>query len=364
MIAGLTPQVIVRLPSNVRYGMFFLVPFVVALCLTPWLGRFARRVGILDQPGARKLHLEATPYLGGLAVVAGLCAAGLATGGTSRQVITIVGCGVAIAMLGLLDDWRSQGPLLKLAVESIAACDLWLAGIRGGVFGAPWADLLLTILWVVAVTNAMNLLDNTDGVASGVAAVSALGLFAIAAIEGDLLIAALAVAVAGGCFGFLRYNFPPARIFLGDGGSLLLGFLLAAIGLELDLVGPSGVVRGAIAVLALGVPIFDLVLVVTARRLAGRPVHIGGTDHSAHRLEGRGLSPRSIVFALMGAQVVCSTLAFALFRAPAMVVLAGSLAMAVVALCTIATFLRAELRRPHTLELDASAGRSDARPAR
>src|SRR5436190_21267152 len=82
VIAGLTPQVLVRLPSNVRYGMFFLVPFVVALCLTPWLARFARRVGILDQPGSRKLHLEATPYLGGLAVVAGLCAAGLATGGT------------------------------------------------------------------------------------------------------------------------------------------------------------------------------------------------------------------------------------------------------------------------------------------
>src|SRR5436190_10935787 len=120
VIAGLTPQVLVRLPSNVRYGMFFLVPFVVALCLTPWLARFARRVGILDQPGSRKLHLEATPYLGGLAVVAGLCAAGLATGGTSRQVITIVGCGAAIAVLGLLDDWPSQGPPLKLAVGSRA----------------------------------------------------------------------------------------------------------------------------------------------------------------------------------------------------------------------------------------------------
>src|SRR3954469_3099910 len=198
MIAGLTPQILVWVPSNVRYGVFFLVPFVVALVLTPWLARLAKRLGILDHPGTRKLHVVATPYLGGVAVVAGLCAAGLVTGGTSRQVITIVGCGVAIAMLGLLDDWRSQGPLLKLTVASLAACDLWLAGIRGGVVGAPWADLLVTIVWVVAVTNAMNLLDNADGAASGVAVVSALGLFVIAAIQGDLLIAALAVAVAGG----------------------------------------------------------------------------------------------------------------------------------------------------------------------
>src|SRR3954451_23496143 len=116
MIAGLTPKILVRLPSNVRYGVFFLVPFVVAVLLTPLLARLARRVGVLDHPGVRKLHVEPTPYLGGLAVIGGLCAAGLATGGVSRQVITIVGCGAAIATLGLLDDWRSQGPLVKLAV--------------------------------------------------------------------------------------------------------------------------------------------------------------------------------------------------------------------------------------------------------
>src|SRR5438105_11805181 len=106
-------------------------------------------MGILDHPGSRKAHLEATPYLGGVAVAAGLCVAGLATGGTSRQVITIVGCGIAIALLGLLDDWRDQGPLLKIAVEAAAACDLWIAGIRGGLFGSAWPDLLVTIVWVV-----------------------------------------------------------------------------------------------------------------------------------------------------------------------------------------------------------------------
>jgi UDP-GlcNAc:undecaprenyl-phosphate GlcNAc-1-phosphate transferase len=362
VIAGLTPQVLVRLPSNVRYGLFFLVPFIVALVLTPWLVRLARRVGVLDQPGARKLHVEPTPYLGGLAVVAASCAAGLAPGGTSLQVITIVGCGVAIAMLGLLDDWRSQGPLLKVSVETVAACDLWLAGIRGGVFGAPWADLLVTIVWVVAITNAMNLLDNADGAATGVAAISALGLFVIAAVQGDLLIAALAVAVAGGCLGFLRYNFPPAKIFLGDGGSLVLGFLLAAIGLELDLVGPSGVVRGAIAVLAIGVPIFDLLLVVSSRSLAGRPVHVGGTDHVAHRLSKRGFSPTSVALTLMAGQVVCSVVALALFRAPVIIVVGGSLAMLLVAIGAIVVFLRAEFLRPRAVELGTGA-RPHARPA-
>ncbi len=340
----MTIDVVVELPSTVRYPLFFLVPLCVAYAMTPMLGRAARRFGILDRPGARKFHLEATPYLGGVAVCAGLLIAGLATGGASRQVLTILGCAIAVALLGLLDDWRSQGPVLKLAVEVLAACDLWLAGIRGGIFGVGWADLLVTVVWVVAVTNAVNLLDNMDGVAAGVTAASAFGFFAIASVEGDLLVASLAVGVCGACIGFLRSNFPPARIFLGDAGSLLLGFLLAAIGLQLDLVGPSGIVRGTIAVLAVGVPVFDGLLVVSSRMLGRRPVHVGGTDHSAHRLAASGLAPRAVAFRLIGAQIACSLVAFLIYRADVLVVSAVAVSAALVAALTLLAFLRTEAR--------------------
>ena len=212
----------------------------------------------------------------------------------SSQVLTILAGGLAATVLGLVDDWRGVGPVVKLIAEASIGVALWMAGVRAGLFGIEALDLILTVIWVVAVTNAMNLLDNMDGIAAGVAAVCAAGLFAIAATRGDYLVAALAAGVAGGSLGFLRYNFPRARIFLGDAGSLLLGFLLAALGLKLDLIGQSGAVRASIPVLIVAVPLFDMMLVIAARLHDGRPISRGGTDHTAHRLVVRGLEPRRV----------------------------------------------------------------------
>ena len=288
--------------DTTRYLVAFFVPLTATLALTPFVASVARRLNVLDRPAANKFHARATPYLGGLAIAGGVIAVAGLTTGRQGELLTILAGGIGMFALGLVDDVRTVSPRTKVIAQAGAALALWVAGVRGGLFGSV-ADLPFTILWVVAVTNAVNLLDNMDGVLSGVAAVSALAFFVIAAERGDYLVASFALAVAAASLGFLRYNFPPARIFLGDAGSMLLGFLLAAIGLKLDLVGPTGLARTAIPVLALGVPLFDTLVVVTGRIRDGRSVLRGGTDHSAHRLVAIGLSGHHVALVSYVAQV-------------------------------------------------------------
>ena len=292
-----------------RYVAAFIVPCGATLLLTPIAARAAQRWGILDHPAGHKAHSRATPYLGGLAVAAGLVLVGILAAGASGQLLTILLCAVAISAMGVVDDWRTVRPSVKLIVESAAATALWVAGVRAGLFGVPALDFTLTVAWVIVVTNAVNILDNMDGVASGVVALSAWGLFAIAAQQGDYLVASMALAVTGACVGFLRHNYPPARIFLGDAGSLLLGFLLAALTLKLDLVGADGLIRSSVAVLIVAVPLFDMLLVVISRLRARRPVYVGGTDHSAHRLSSLGWSGRRVAGVLYVAQATLAAAA-------------------------------------------------------
>ena len=277
-----------ELPDAVRYGLAFGIPCLVTLFATPFVARAAIRLGFVDHPAPHKTHVDPTPYLGGAAVAAGIGVTGVVAAGGSIQIATILVAAIAIACLGLVDDARGLQPPVKLAVEVAAAVALYVTGSGGGVFGMAVLDLPLTIVWVVVVTNALNLLDNMDGLAPGVAAMSAFAFFGISAYEHHYLVGSLAVALAGACLGFLPHNFPPARVFLGDAGSLLVGFLLAAIGLNLDLIGQAGVIRVAVPVLALAVPLFDTTLVVIARFRDGRPVMPGGTDHTSHRLAGQG----------------------------------------------------------------------------
>ena len=140
-----------------------------------------------------------------------------------------------MGMVGLRDDVRSVSPWWRLGFEATAGLALWFVGVRAGVFNLAVTDLPITVLWVVTVVNAVNFIDNMDGVAAGIAACSALGIAAIAGHNGDFLVTSFALAVGGAAIGFLRYNFPPAKIFLGDAGSMLLGFLMAALTLKLDL---------------------------------------------------------------------------------------------------------------------------------
>jgi len=299
----------------VLYGAAFLLPLVATLLVTPGIARLARRLEVIDRPGPNKAHVEPTPYLGGAALALGLVA-GSIIGATAQQAAVIAGSAVVVFGLGLLDDVRGLGPFTKVAVEAGLGVALWVGGVQAGFFGVPSFDLVLTVAWVVAITNAVNLTDNMDGLASGIAAIASLAYFAIAAPQGDYLVAAYAVALAGTSLGFLRYNFPPARIFLGDAGSLLLGFLLACLGLLLDLDVTNDALRIGVQALILGVPVFDTAFVMVSRRREGRPVLQGGTDHSSHRLAALGLSDRQIALVAYTAQAACSTIAIVAVNAP------------------------------------------------
>jgi len=304
----------------VLYGAAFLLPLVATLLVTPGIARLARRLEVIDRPGPNKAHVEPTPYLGGAALALGLVVAGSIIGATAQQAAVIAGSAVVVFGLGLLDDVRGLGPFTKVAVEAGLGVALWVGGVQAGFFGVPSFDLVLTVAWVVAITNAVNLTDNMDGLASGIAAIASLAYFAIAAPQGDYLVAAYAVALAGTSLGFLRYNFPPARIFLGDAGSLLLGFLLACLGLLLDLDVTNDALRIGVQALILGVPVFDTTFVLTSRLRGGRPMFQGGRDHSSHRLAALGLSDREVAAVTYAAQLACATIAIAAVNAPAVAV--------------------------------------------
>jgi UDP-GlcNAc:undecaprenyl-phosphate GlcNAc-1-phosphate transferase len=314
-----------------RYLLSFFSALALSWLVTPVMGRLARRYRILDQPRQGRFHRTATPYLGGLAVAASLVLIAVATRGLSGRVTTILLGGMAMCLLGFMDDWRTVAPIPKILVEASAAVALWVAGIRAGLFGVAGLDLLLTVVWVVTVTNALNLVDNMDGLASGLAALSALGFFGISVGEGHYLVASLAIAICGASLGFLAHNFPPAKIFLGDAGSLLLGFMLAAIGLELDIATQPGPVRAALPVLVLAVPLFDTAVVVTLRILQHRPIYVGATDHTSHRLAARGMSARRVALTAFGIEAACSALAVVLATSSREVLVMGVSAFGAVA---------------------------------
>ncbi len=321
------------------YVVSFLVPLVATFLLTPVAARLAHRYEVIDHPHERKHHETATPYLGGVAVAAGLVLIGLVAAASSAQLLTILLCGIALLVVGLVDDRFDVGPVVKLGVEVGAALGLWLAGVRAGFFGTIWLDLPLTILWIVAVTNAVNMVDNMDGVSSGLVAIAALTFFAIAADRGEFLVAAFAVALAGASLGFLRHNFPPASIFLGDAGTLFLGFLLAALALKLDMIEQAGPVRAAAPLLIVGVALLDMVVVVVARIREGRPIYVGGTDHSSHRLTHRGWSGHAVVITMYAAQLVMSCAALFIVYASETWALIAVIGAAIVAAALLVALL-------------------------
>jgi len=331
------------------YGLTFFLSLMAALAATPLARRAAISLDIVDHPGGRKAHHAPIPYLGGVAIYLAfiaILAAGWATQSHSSgiakatgQLIALVGGASLMALLGLLDDWYDLPALVKLGGQLLGAAILVHAGITIH-FNHPQFSILetpITVVWVVGITNALNLMDNMDGLAVGTAGIAACFflLHAVLALPAQSLVATLSAALAGACFGFLYYNWSPARIFMGDAGSLFLGYLLAAVALKLSLTpttpqlarlaeaaGYSSTVSQslhAIALLApvyvLGLPIFDTSLVVISRLRRGVPVSQGGSDHVSHRLVGAGLSHREAVLSLYLASCALGGLSLLLTRA-------------------------------------------------
>lgn len=292
---------------------------LLSLVLVPLALRFALRRQVLDHPGGYKTQDAPVPYLGGVAMLVAFAVAVLIAAlvrppvAGLDELAVILATAVAMALVGLLDDLRGLGVVIRLAAMVGAGLALWFGGTGVLLFGNPWLDGAVTVLWVVGITNAMNLLDNMDGLSAGVAAIAATTFFAVAALNGQYLVAGLSLALVGCAVGFLRHNRPPARIYMGDAGSLFLGVMLAALGIRLRLdAGPP--IAVFVPIIALSVPIFDTALVTITRLLAGRSPFQGGSDHVSHRLVRLGLRVPVAVGAIYAAGAGSAWLGIAMSR--------------------------------------------------
>jgi UDP-GlcNAc:undecaprenyl-phosphate/decaprenyl-phosphate GlcNAc-1-phosphate transferase len=278
------------------------VGFVTTLVTTPVARHVALRLQILDRPRAGKVHQIAIPYLGGFAILGGFLAAVLFTG-TWRELGGVTAAVGVLAVVGFLDDVRNMPATLRFATHVLAAGIAMTTGLLATPSDVEILNIAITLLWLVGITNAFNLLDNMNGLCAGTASIAAAFLFLMAAGEGQPVIAVLAAATSGATLGYLPYNFPKARIFMGDAGSVPLGFLIAVIALKVRFPVPQPW-SFAVPVCVLWVAVVDTTIVVVDRLRSGRSIAIGGTDHLSHRLVEKGLSPTMAVSVLLSASVV------------------------------------------------------------
>jgi UDP-GlcNAc:undecaprenyl-phosphate/decaprenyl-phosphate GlcNAc-1-phosphate transferase len=316
------------LPEELRLAGAFALSLVAALVFVPVAMRVAVRSGFVDVPGGYKGHERATPYLGGAAVVLAIGVALFVFGAATSRFGALLIWAVVLFVVGTVDDKRNLNPLTRLAIEVVAALALWNYGLGWAVFGNDVLDIALTVLWVVGLVNAFNLMDNMDGAASTVAGVCATGVAALGVLYGDTALAVIGVTVTGACLGFLRYNLcKPARIFLGDGGSMPLGFIVAGC----VMAAPGTQAFGWSALLALtpmvGLPILDTTLVVISRRRGGRPILSGGRDHLTHRLKAMLGSGRLVVLSLAAAQALLCMTSVGVSQLGSVVALTAALAL-------------------------------------
>lgn len=273
---------------------------VLGLLLTEPLRRFALRHGITDRPNSRKAHTRPTPYLGGIAIAVATVAAGgtaAAVAGAFGPVLGVLLAGAAaMCVLGLIDDLRPLGAGIRLCAETATATVVVLAGGHPTVFGGA-TDVLLAVVWIVFTMNAFNFLDNMDGAASSLCVVMGGFVCVTALIDGPNVLGVLMASLSGACLGFLFHNRHPARIFLGDAGSLFLGFTLASAMVVLHS-GHEGLSGPVSVLLATLVPTLDTALVMLSRHRESRPLLQGGTDHIAHRLRRMGMPVRQVVRSL------------------------------------------------------------------
>jgi UDP-GlcNAc:undecaprenyl-phosphate GlcNAc-1-phosphate transferase len=281
----------------------FLIALAVTALSTPRIRRLAMGMGFVDAPAERKLHKEPIPLLGGVAIIVGALAGiflvvAIAYDDFPRAVIGVqLACGI-VALTGFLDDRLGLPAWAKLAGQFVGFVVLVYFGIRVRLPIPDVFNYAITFIWLAGISNALNFMDNMDGLSAGISAVAASFILLFGLINGQFLVSSLAAALLGACLGFLRFNFQPAQIYMGDTGSLFLGFLLAVLGIQLRFPENSPFVTWMVPVLVLGLVIFDMCLVVFSRLRRGISPNTAGKDHTSHRLVERGLSQRETVLAL------------------------------------------------------------------
>ena len=324
------------MPDALQLTLAFGVAAGLVLITVPLAIRLALATGFLDHPFGYKKHGRATPYLGGLGVMAAALPVALVIGGGS-DVTLIVACAAGLCVVGISDDRVHLGPVTRVFAEFVAAYALWNADLGWLLFDEGVLNLALTTVWVVGLANAFNLMDNLDGAAGSVGGVSAAGVGVLAASQGETAIAAMAFALAGACAGFLRFNLArPSRVFLGDGGSMPLGFLIAAGITAIPATDGFGTAAVFAVVPLVGLAVLDTSLVVFSRLRRGVGVLTGGRDHVTHRLLDLLGTPQKVALALAGAQAALCALGFMLFDSTIVTVFSAAAAYVLLGAATIA----------------------------
>jgi UDP-GlcNAc:undecaprenyl-phosphate GlcNAc-1-phosphate transferase len=293
----------------IQITLILFVALTFSIVATPLARRAALRAGVVAAPRSRDVHTLPVPLLGGAAIYAAFVVTLLLFGDRAhiRELVGILVGATLISLFGLADDrWGLSAPL-KLLGQVLAAVVLLVGGTQVQLFALPWLNWALTIVWVVGITNALNFLDNMDGLSGGAATIAA-AFFLLLAFMNEprqVLVGAMAAALIGACVGFLRYNLNPATIFMGDTGSLFIGFILAALAIKLRFLGNVPVVTWMVPVCVLGLLIFDTALVCVSRLRRGvNPFTTAGKDHLSHRLHALGLTKRE---AVLTCYLICGT---------------------------------------------------------
>lgn len=296
------------------YIIAFSIGLIACYVLTPTVKRLALRLGAIDNPDNRKVHVSPVPRMGGLAIYVGFLIAVLCSVTVTKEILGLLLGGTFIVLLGVIDDIYQLSAKIKLSGQIFAALILVLFDIRidwltfpGGMEYFYMDNLAIpaTIFWVVSMTNALNLIDGLDGLAAGVALIASLTVSIVAVESGSYIVAILTLALAGSTLAFIRYNFNPASIFMGDTGSMFLGYMLAAVSV-------LGVVKSATAVallvpaIALGLPIIDTFLAIIRRYSNGKPIFKPDKGHLHHRLLAAGLSQKQAVLLMYGISLALS----------------------------------------------------------
>ena len=304
----------------IQYLILLLVVSITAFVITPLFRSIARKLKIMDYPGGRKLQANPVAYLGGLAIITPITLGSFLLIFTSVTIdlkqqlyLGLILPALAIAIVGLLDDIYQLPPwprfISQSAVGVITSFILYLSGSGVEIFDNQLLNSSATILWVVTIINALNFIDNMDGLATSISMVASFALFILSCMNNQYLVAALSLAIFASCLGFLFWNKKPASIYLGDAGSLYLGFLLAAISIRIDLDNDSAPIRALVLILILAIPVIDTTQVVVSRIAKGKSPFEGGRDHISHLLLNRGLSQRSVLFILTTSATLFATIA-------------------------------------------------------
>ena len=339
--------------ARLQFIPIMIVGFGAALCLTPLTRQIAMRLGVTAAPNPRNIHQRHVPLMGGAAIYVAFVLSVLLFSPPDhlRELGAIVAGASLLAIIGYLDDRRHLSPRIRLSAMTLSAILVALAGVQIRLFNNLLIDIPLTLFWIVALINALNWIDNMDGLAAGTAAITSGFCLILALTQGQILVSMLAAAIFGSALGFLIYNFNPSSTFMGDMGAYTLGFVLAILAIKLKFAAQPLNVTWMVPVFVLALPVLDINLAIATRLLERRPLMLAAKDHVSHRILDLGATQRQTLALLYLFSVVFGLVALAVSQAdaPDALALGGVCLLALLLIFCLLVYLRWRGRRASNL---------------